>query len=76
MSSAASMFNTNNLKTQNPVSVSDGCQVHLTGEMNERQIDRELDIQDRKINLAWGALIAGTVMTGVGIVFACVKAKE
>ena len=76
MSSTASMFNSNNLKPQNPVSISDGCQVHLTGEMNERQIDREQDIQDRKINLAWGALITGTVVVIGGMVVAYIKAKE
>ena len=76
MSSAASMFNSNSTKVPSPVSISDECQVHLKGEMNERQIDREQNIRDRKINLAWGALIAGTLIAAGGIIVACIKVNE
>ena len=76
MSSAASMFNSNSTKFPSPVSISDECQVHLKGEMNERQIDREQNIRDRKINLAWGALITGAVVAIGGIFVAYIKAKE
>ena len=76
MSSAASMFNSNSTKFPSPVSISDECQVHLKGEMNERQIDREQNIRDRKINLAWGALISGTLIAAGGLIVACIKANE
>ena len=76
MSSAVSMFNPANMKSPSPISLTDGCQVNLTGQMTESQVDREQDIQDKKIKLGWGAIVAAFAIGVGGIIVACIKAKE
>ena len=75
MSSAVSMFSPANMKSPSPISLTDGCQVNLTGQMTKKQVDREQDIQEKKIKLGWGAIIAG-VAIGVCAIVACIKTKE
>ena len=50
MSGAVSMFSSSNVKPASPISITDGCQVNLTGQMTESQVDREQDIQEQKVN--------------------------
>ena len=76
MSSAVSMFSSANMKSPSPISLTDGCQVNLTGQMTESQVDREQDIQEKKINLGWGAIGLGAFAIVGGIIVACIKAKE
>ena len=76
MSSAVSMFSFANMKSPSPISLTDGCQVNLTGQMTESQVDREQDIQDKKIKLGWGAIVAAFAIGVGGIIVACIKAKE
>ena len=54
MSSAVSMFSSANMKSPSPISLTDGCQVNLTGQMTEKQVDREQDIQEQKVNCSFG----------------------
>ena len=76
MSSAVSMFSPANMKSPSPISLTDGCQVNLTGQMTESQVDREQDIQEQKVNLGWGAIGLGAFAIIGGIIVACIKAKE
>lgn len=76
MSSAVSMFSPANMKSPSPISLTDGCQVNLTGQMTETQVDREQDIQEQKVNLGWGAIGLGVFAIVGGIIVACIKAKE
>ena len=76
MSSAVSMFSSANMKSPSPISLTDGCQVNLTGQMTESQVDREQDIQEKKIKLGWGAIVAGFAIGVGGIIVACIKAKD
>lgn len=76
MSVAASMFSSTNVKPASPISITDGCQVNLTGQMTESQVDREQDIQEQKVNLGWGAIGLGVFAVVGGIIVACIKAKE
>ena len=76
MSVAASMFSSTNVKPASPISITDGCQVNLTGQMTESQVDREQDIQEQKVNLGWGAIGLGAFAVVGGIIVACIKAKE
>ena len=76
MSAAASMFSSTNVKPASPISLTDGCQVNLTGQMTESQVDREQDIQEQKVKLGWGAIIAGTCVAICGFIVACITAKE
>lgn len=76
MSSAVSMFSSANMKSTSPISLTDGCQVNLTGQMTESQVDREQDIQEQKVNLGWGAIGLGAFAIVSAIIVACIKAKE
>lgn len=76
MSSAVSMFSSANMKSPSPISLTDGCQVNLTGQMTESQVDREQDIQEKKIKLGWGAIVAGFAIGVGGIIVAYIKAKD
>ena len=76
MSGAISMFSPANMKSPSPISLNDGCQVNLTGKMTKKQVDRELDIQEKKIKLGWGAIVTGVAIGVGGIIVACIKAKE
>lgn len=76
MSSSNSMSSLSGMKVPGSVTIQDGCQVNLSGQMNERQIDREQDIQNRKINLGWGAIITGGIVAIGGIMVAYMKSKE
>lgn len=76
MSSAVSMFNPANMKFPSPISLTDGCQVNLTGQMTEKQVDREQDIQEQKVNLGWGAIGLGAFAIVGGIIVAWIKAKD
>lgn len=76
MSGAASMFSSANIKSATPISITDGCQVNLTGQMTESQVNREQDIQEQKVNLGWGAIGLGAFAVVGGIIVACIKAKE
>ena len=76
MSAAASMFSPANIISPSPISITDGCQVNLTGEMNSEQVDREQDIQEQKVKLGWGAIIAGTCIAICGLIVACITAKK
>ena len=76
MSSSNSMSSLFGMKVPDSVTIQAGCQVNLSGQMNERQIDREQDIQNRKINLGWGAIITGGIVAIGGIIVAYMKCKE
>lgn len=76
MSSSNSISSLSGMKAPGSVTIQDGCQVNLSGQMNERQIDREQDIQNRKINLGWGAIITGSIVAIGGIMVAYMKSKE
>lgn len=76
MSSAVSMFSSANMKFPSPISLTDGCQVNLTGQMTEKQVDREQDIQEQKVNLGWGAIGLGAITIAGVIIVACIKAKD
>ena len=76
MSAAAAMFSPANIISPSPISITDGCQVNLTGEMNSEQVDREQDIQEQKVKLGWGAIGLGVFAVVGGIIVACIKAKE
>lgn len=76
MSSAVSMFSSANMKSPSPISLTDGCQVNLTGQMTEKQVDREQDIQEQKVNLGWGAIGLGAITIVGVIIVACIKAKD
>ena len=76
MSSAVSMFSPANMKSPSPISLTDGCQVNLTGQMTESQVDREQDIQEQKVNLGWGAIALGAFAIVGAIIITCIKAKE
>ena len=76
MSNAVSMFSSANMKSPSPISLTDGCQVNLTGQMTETQVDREQAIQEQKVNLGWGAIGLGAFAIVGGIIVACIKAKE
>ena len=76
MSSVVSMFSSANMKSPSPISLTDGCQVNLTGQMTEKQVDREQDIQEQKVNLGWGAIGLGAITIAGVIIVACIKAKD